>query len=383
MARVLLAWELGANLGHVAIMLALAKELRERGHQAVFALRDLSNALLLARERFAFFAAPARGGPGRRGAYPSYAAMLAGEVFPSAGATLAGALAWRSIFRAVRPDLLIADHAPGALLAARGLGFPVAAFGVPFSVPVVGRALPTFGGGDSQREDERLLGRLNGALAALRAPQLGAASDLYRVDATMVRGVPETDCFAPRPDDDYVSTSTADAGAAVPEWPSATGARVLAYLRPGPWLEPACEALASRSSSAIACVPGLDEKAASKLQRTGIHVARELCRFSTLIEQSDIVLCHGSHNTTVAAVLAGKPLVLLPTYVEQFLTSARIVAAGAGSVPQKLEADSLASCLDAVAPGSDACQQAQRIAAEHGAKATRSRALDRAEAALA
>lgn len=386
MSRVLFAWELGANLGHIATMLALAKELRARGHRPVFALRDLSNALLLTRERFAFFPAPSRVSAARRGAYPSYAAMLSGEAFPSVNMTLAGALAWRSIFKAVRPHLLIADHAPTALLAARGLDFPAATFGVPFSAPVLGRALPVFGeDADAARgEEKRLLARLNTALAALRAPRLDAVADLYRARATMVRGFEEADCFAPRAPEDYVTIPSADAGDALPEWPVAKGAKVFAYLRPGPWLEPVCEALQARGSSAIACVSGLDQKAASRLQRSGVRVARELCKFSALIEQSDVVLCHGSHNTVTESMLTGKPLVMLPTYVEQLLTSARVVAAGAGAVPAKINVASIIASLDQVGPGSAARQLARKIAAKRSAAGGRTvQAADRVQAALA
>lgn len=53
-----MAWELGGNLGHVAVMLAVARELRARGHGVVFALRDLTHAGLIARDKFAFFPAP-------------------------------------------------------------------------------------------------------------------------------------------------------------------------------------------------------------------------------------------------------------------------------------------------------------------------------------
>jgi UDP:flavonoid glycosyltransferase YjiC (YdhE family) len=381
-ARVLLAWELGGNLGHVTAMLALAKELRERGHRPVFALRDLSNALLLARERFAFFPAPGRASPARKGVYPSYAAMLAGEAFPSANGAVAAALAWRSIFRAVRPEVLVADHAPAALLAARGLGFRVATFGAPFAVPIASCPLPVFGKQDAEAEEEKLLKRLNAALTALRAPKLDAASDLYRVDATMVRALPETDCFAPRPSEDYVSAQPADAGEALPEWPAAKGAKVLVYLKSGPWLWPVSEALAARDASAVAYIPGLDDKAAAKLERPGLVVARQLCKFSELTEQSDLVLCHASHGTVAGSMLAGKPLVMMPTYVEQLLTSARVVAAGAGAVPRRPDARSIARCLDAVAPGSTAQAQARKIATKHKATNASPQAIERVEALL-
>jgi UDP:flavonoid glycosyltransferase YjiC (YdhE family) len=370
--RILLAWELGANLGHVVPLLSLARQLRERGHQVVFALRDLSNALLIASQGFSFFPAPAP--RGRRATYTSYAAMLSGEAFPSANAALAGALGWRSILQATRPDLMVADHAPLALLAARGLKLRVATLGIPFSIPVTGRPLPLFSASerDGQAEEERLLARLNKALQALRAPRLETVSDLYRVDATMARTLPETDCFAPRPDADYVSPDPQDAGDALPEWPDVKGPKVLVYLKSGPWVRPVCDALASCEASAIAYFSGIEPKAAEALERPGLKVAREYCRFSTLMDQGDAVVCHASHNTVVGAVLAGKPLVMMPNYIEQALTAARVVKLGTGAMPAgKPGAAALSRCLDAVRPGSAPRAKASRLAQRYAGGTTR------------
>ena len=44
MGRVLIAWELGGNLGHVVALTAVARELREWGHHVMFSLRDLPHA---------------------------------------------------------------------------------------------------------------------------------------------------------------------------------------------------------------------------------------------------------------------------------------------------------------------------------------------------
>jgi UDP:flavonoid glycosyltransferase YjiC (YdhE family) len=58
MGRVLIAWELGGNMGHVVALTAVARELRERGHRVAFALRDLTHADVIARQGFRFFPAP-------------------------------------------------------------------------------------------------------------------------------------------------------------------------------------------------------------------------------------------------------------------------------------------------------------------------------------
>ena len=91
--RILIAWELGANLGHLLPLLVLARALRTRGHRVLFAMRDLSNAARVAREGFAFLPAPASMHRPQSQAYASYAAMLAGELFSTRGSTLVAALA--------------------------------------------------------------------------------------------------------------------------------------------------------------------------------------------------------------------------------------------------------------------------------------------------
>ena len=363
-----MAWELGGNLGHVVANLVIARELRARGHNVVFALRGLKHAGLIARDKFAFFPAPAPLHGRRQKIYPSYAALFSGEMFPSAEAALVGALAWRSILRATRPDLLIADHAPMALLAARGLKLRSATFGAPFSIPVAGAALPVFlkGHADAPAEEQRLLKRLNAALDALRAPRLAAVSDLYRSDATMVRTLPELDCFGPRPPASYVSPDATDAGEATPDWPGAKGQKALVYLQAGAWVRPVLETLARRDVSTIAYIGGLEQKRAKPLVRPGLHVSNVPFKTSVMVQQADIVVCHGGHGMVTTAVLAGKPLVVLPNQLEQALTAQRVEQLGIGFMAAgKADPALLARCWQGVEPGAPALARAARLAARY------------------
>jgi UDP:flavonoid glycosyltransferase YjiC (YdhE family) len=41
-ARILLAWELGGDYGHLMSFLTLAREFARRGHEPIFALRELT-----------------------------------------------------------------------------------------------------------------------------------------------------------------------------------------------------------------------------------------------------------------------------------------------------------------------------------------------------
>lgn len=116
-----MAWELGANMGHMDRMLVSARVLRSRGHEVMLALKDLSQAHgRIVTEGFAVLQTPAwlprmAKSPG----LVNFSAVLAAAGWLDA-AGLAGLLSgWRGLYRLCRPDLLICDHAPTALLAAR------------------------------------------------------------------------------------------------------------------------------------------------------------------------------------------------------------------------------------------------------------------------
>src|SRR5262249_54114523 len=364
--RIVIAWELGANLGHLLPLLVLARALRSHGHRVLFAMRDLSNAARLAREGFAFLPAPASTHRGRSQPYASYAAMLAGELFPTAASTLVAALAWRSILQAASAELLIADHAPAALLAARALRVRTALYGAPFSIPVAGAPLPTFANASAREAEAALLQRLNTVLDMLGGSPLERVSDLYRAETTLVRGVPEIDCFGPRVGHMYVTATSADAGAAIPTWPPCAGPRALVSLRAGRYVKPVLGALAAANASTIAYIGGLPKQPAPR-ERGGLVLSPLPYKASALLPQADFVVCNGNAGTVTQALLAGKPLLMLPTCVEQALNATRVAQAEAGVVPKgKLTAPAMARCLDVL---QSAGASASRLAARYAGRA--------------
>ncbi len=59
MARFLLAWELGGNLGHLAHLLPVALSLHELGHEVMFCVRDFADAApSIAKQKFTVLHAP-------------------------------------------------------------------------------------------------------------------------------------------------------------------------------------------------------------------------------------------------------------------------------------------------------------------------------------
>lgn len=144
MSTILYAWELGGGYGHTAAFLPIARALKERGHRVMFALRDLQYAeTLLGSDDFEYLQAPVRWP--HAGAVPparSYPEILRNSGFAESGELYCQAKAWRTLFRALEPSLIVFDHAPTAVLAARESGIPQVSFGTGFFNPPATSPLP-------------------------------------------------------------------------------------------------------------------------------------------------------------------------------------------------------------------------------------------------
>ena len=133
-----MGWELGAGLGHVQPLLSVAKALAGRGHQPVFAVKNLLEAApLLGAEPFTVLQAP-QWPPRPQGAKPfrasSYADILAIRGFADADELFPLVRAWQALIDLVRPDLIVCDHSPTLCLAAYR-SVPVVMIGTGFTVP--------------------------------------------------------------------------------------------------------------------------------------------------------------------------------------------------------------------------------------------------------
>ena len=191
MSRILFAWELGANLGHITPLLVLAQVLRERGHEVVFALRDIRNcAALLEARGFPFLQAPIGSGRAKDiAADPaSYPEMLLRYGFADPQGLLAAARAWRNLYATVAPDLIVFDHSPIALLAAHDIGLPRVLYGMGFVSPPRVSPMPSFRPWENipaarlEASEARALEATNTALKALGAQPLGALHELFDVE---------------------------------------------------------------------------------------------------------------------------------------------------------------------------------------------------------
>lgn len=333
MGHVVMCWELGGDLGHVARLRPLAEALRLRGHRVSFILRETVAAeRLLDPGPYAWLQAPLQAVPVSPACIPTrhLPHILHNVGFHDEQALLGRMRAWRSLYAALKPDLLVFDHSPTALLAARGLPVKRIVLGTGFGVPPQAIPLPAFDAADppasTDAVERQILDRANAALRVFGQAPLARFVDLYEADASLLFTLRELDHYPERADGDYWGPPLQDGGE-TPIWPAATGKRVFAYLKPFKTLPALLETLkqAGLPTLVYASQGQLPPETPPHIRHTAKPV--DLTRVT---QESDLVICHAGHGTVSAALLAGKPLLLLPLNIEQRMLATRVHTAGMG-----------------------------------------------------
>jgi UDP:flavonoid glycosyltransferase YjiC (YdhE family) len=337
MASILYAWEFGANLGHIGTFLPIARELRARGNTVHWVVTHPHQAArLLPKAGFDWLQAPTMPEQRREGPPLSYADILLRFGYADSNNLLGLVVAWRELLRLTGAKVVLADHSPTAILAARTLDIPVMLFGSGFFAPPPVHPTPNMRPWSPVpiehllAMDRLALTSINEVLESCSKPGLDSLARLFQVAEDSLLSFPELDHYPARGQARYWGMLPA-AVAADSTWPAAPGPRVFSYLRPEtPHLEAALQALHELQGSVLIYAPGLP---AELMQRyTAPHVA-----FSTVpvdlnkvARQADAGLTYASPAATVAFLMAGKPVLMMPGHLEQFLFARRVEEMGAG-----------------------------------------------------
>ena len=341
MSRILLAWELGANFGHVAPLRSLAQALRDLGHETVFAVRDLGAAETFLGGLGAVFQAPRPPEGSHRPVkiQVSYASLLHNTGFDEVS-TLTGRLrAWRQLMQSLQVDAVVANHAPVALIAAQTLDLPRGQVGTGFCIPPVQAPFPSFqpdlrfDPAILSHNEQQVLAELNAALATLGIAPFASLQQIFADSEASILGYPELDPydlpraerFCGRPDLSHGEP---------PQWPTATGPRLFGYLRPFPHLQPLLKALQASRLPALLYVAGVAAEKLRPFQRPGLQFSSGPVHLRMAAEQCDAMLHYAPDGTTNEMLLAGKPGLLLPTDLEKGLVARRAQRQGAAIVDE-------------------------------------------------
>lgn len=354
MSRILLAWELGAGFGHLGPFLGLAPRLLERGHTLYIAARDVASAVKAVGDLpITVFQAPLclNSYNGLQEPPLNFAEILMRYGYLDPPMLRAMISAWRALLVTTRAELLIADHAPTALLAARLSGVPTAVIGTPFSVPPDVHPTPSMRkwmdvpAARLADSDAHVLAAVNAALPDGAQP-ITSIRTIFSGAAQFFLGVPETDFYGPRDAAIYLGPNSYSTGTAMPAWPDGAGRRVLAYLH-GDYQHTAAamRALAAQGARVIAYVSAVDPQVRQLMLTLGVTVAAEPVDMVRLLAQADLCVTHGP-GAALAALQAGVPLLMVPKQLENMLFALALQRMGvAALIDPNLETPDFAGVL--------------------------------------
>lgn len=337
MARIVFAWELGGDYGHLARLLPLALELRRRGHTPLFVARELGGAeLLLGPHQIPWFQAPLWLGRLTNLPEPAaYPEMLMRFGFLNPRALTGVARAWRNLLTALNADMVVMDHAPTALLATRGLAVKRVNLGDGFCIPPASSPLPLFRWwqrGNAARQadsEERVRQNANDVLFTLGAPPLMHLHELFSADLALMCGFAELDYYQGRGAAEFSGPLFALGQGAPADWPPGEGPRVFAYLKAGyAALDRVLVALRDAPVRVLAHVPGASPDTLRRFTSATLRFSEAPVDIEAARTQCDIAVCHGGQGTIAAMLLSGKPLLLLPMHMEQGMGAHRLDALG-------------------------------------------------------
>jgi UDP:flavonoid glycosyltransferase YjiC (YdhE family) len=227
-------------------------------------------------------------------------------------------------------------------LASHNLNFPRAIIGTGFFTPPPIHPTPNMrpwadvSPARLENADKKVLDVINRVLDRFDPPsKIGVIHELFQCEENFLTTFAELDPYARyRPKDThYWGPVFAQSSGKPPIWSEVYKKKVFAYLKPEYGnCEAVLQALAGTKADILVFSPNLPQELVSRYQTAAMIFSREPFAMHQVVDECDVVVCHAGHDTIASALLAGRPLLLLPTQLEQVLLSKSVEQMGAGLI---------------------------------------------------
>jgi hypothetical protein len=179
--------------------------------------------------------------------------------------------------------------------------------------------------------ETQVVATINSVVNQFGGRPLTALADLFEAEEDFLCTLPELDHYQGREQGVYWGPAFSYSEGESPVWPSVGDKRIFAYLNKDyAGLEPLLQQLRTSSWSVFAHIPGTTPAFIQKYSSANLHISAQPADMRQAATQCDLSICHAGAGTSAAMLLSGKPLLLLPVYLEQSLTARNIAMLGAG-----------------------------------------------------
>ena len=336
MARILLAWELGDGFGHVSRMLTIAEELRVRGHDCVFVVRNLE--VVAARVQAAGFdVLPAPTQAIRYAPSNGHPPTSVGDILAFIGFAEIERLRpfikiWTSLVSRLAPDVVILDYAPTARLAI-GDACPTIVIGDGFTLPpAIDGQFPKFRSGDRLVDEAAILDVIDRVQSPVAGWKPHILPDLFEGTQNFVITLPQMDYYG-----DQRQTPAIGPITPLPKPAGDTPSTdFFAYLSTGyKHIQRACQTIASPQLSGSLFLRDSRPDGRETLRERGLTVHEAPQDMVAMAEKARVFIHHGGIGTCETVMALGRPQVIFPRHAEQRINAATLKRAGvAMTVPE-------------------------------------------------
>lgn len=333
MARVLIGWELGAGLGHVTRLRKIGRALAARGHDPIFAVRNLVESWsVLQDDGFTVIQAPISNASPRNVKSPWKAAGLA-DIFIMQGLDRADdtypvVMAWQHLFDLYRPAVAISDYSPMMCLAAYG-SVPMVIIGDGFTLPPNHLPeIPKFRTGTAETAPQADVVAAMAEVQRRRgrpAPQ--SFSKLFECESTWVCTFPELDPFR----DHRLEPAAGPFDAPPAALPPPNDRRFFAYLGTDyKKYKMAAQAIANLDIPGEVYIRRAAPNTVKMFKDKGIEVHDRPASMVDTLRRCSVIIHQGGIGTTEVSLAIGRPQVILSSHLEQNLNATAVSRQGAG-----------------------------------------------------
>lgn len=321
MLGALLAWEHGGGRGHVVPLRTVAESVGDR-FTFDAALRDLTF-----KDELAGLCNPVQGPwlpffderrKARGNPVPSTRGELLGDIGFLRPEILREIIGWwQGVMRECEISLVIADNAPCALLAARGLGIPSVSIGTGYSVPPPNaETFPILLPRHTTRiyDEAEIVEAINSVVPEFGIPKLERLPEVYsgtdQLAFTLEMLDPYTE-WRTQPLLPPIIGGTVE--------PTPGGEEIFVYFSTTEQSDTGLmEAIGSLGATPVrAFIPLIDDKTAEDLTRRGVHVERTPVPVDLVAKRSRLLVNAAQHGTVCMGLAAGLPQVSVPQQPEQ------------------------------------------------------------------
>ncbi len=380
MARIVFAWELGGGSGHLGPFYPIAVRLIRQGHEIACVVRHPQRVQrLFDIPSVAVCQSPLKS-PGSTDVFPhprTYPELLGNAGYADPNICTSQIQQWQAILEEFEPDILIADHAPGCLMAPATDHVPRVLLGSGFVSPPAVTPMPTLAAiGENGRvgtgsptpqqlsAESKVLNSINESRGRLGSGPIDSIGGMFGSPArVLLTTFPQLDPYPSRPGGDYRGVIPYVGSAREPvRWPPGSGPKVFCYLKASRALGHLFENFRTIGAQCLIVMDSMALQPLRRLASSNMTFVDRPVSIQRVAAECDLAVVNATHGVTASMLSAGKPMLMMPLNLEQSITAKRCEEFGAGVVAPADDGLMAVAALHAVWSNPLHRDSAQRIA---------------------